>query len=417
MKNDKIMNRWLAVLGTLMIIPSCGAVYAWSIYRDPLAQILSEHMAVTADSLTPSLNFVFSLVIVFFAIGALPGGMLQDKIGPKKVAIAGGALLCLGMIFSSFATNVTWLYIFYGIVSGLGIGFAYMVPLATCNKWFPDKRGLISGVGVAGMGLGTIIFTPIGQALISNVGPLVTMRILGVVFFLLVTIGAQWMVVPPLGYKPSGWQPNELQKNVVNYTQKEMMRTAAFPKIWIIFMLGCAAGLMMIGQASPIGQQLAGLTVVEAAAIVGVLGIFNGLGRIFWGFASDKLGRMNTIAVVSGITGIAMLSFSIISSAVPFAIAISIVTLCFGGYMALFPAVTADFYGVKYYGGNYGIIYLGWGAAAIVGGWIGTAFSFQTSFYLAAALSGICVLLSLLTKKPVIVLKPIQEEVSDAFVL
>ena len=415
MKNDKLMNRWLAVVGTLMIIPSCGAVYAWSIYRDPLAQILSGHMGVSAESLSSPLNFVFSLVIVFFAIGALPGGMLQDRIGPKKVAIAGGSMLGLGLILSSFATNVTWLYIFYGVLSGLGIGFAYMVPLATCNKWFPDKRGLISGVGVAGMGLGTIIFTPIGQALISSIGPLVTMRVLGVVFFLLVFIGAQWMVVPPVGYKPAGWMPNETQKSVVNYTQKDMMRTAAFPKIWITFMLGCAAGLMMIGQASPIGQTLAGLTVTEAAAIVGVLGIFNGVGRIFWGSVSDKLGRMNTIALVSALTGVAMISFNFVSSAVPFVILISIVTLCFGGYMALFPAVTADFYGMKFYGGNYGIIYLGWGAAAIVGGWIGTAFSLQTSFYLAASLSGICVVLALLTKKPVLATQTIQEDVSKAF--
>ena len=415
MKQDKLMNRWLVVLGTLMIIPSCGAVYAWSIYRDPLAQILSGHMGVSADSLTSSLNFVFSLVIVFFAIGALPGGMLQDRIGPKKVAIAGGALLGLGLILSSFATHVTFLYVFYGMVSGLGIGFAYMVPLATCNKWFPDKRGLISGVGVAGMGLGTIIFTPIGQALISSVGPLVTMRILGVVFFLLVVIGAQWMVVPPVGFKPVGWEPNATQKTIVNFSQKEMMRTAAFPKLWITFMFGCAAGLMMIGQASPIGQQLAGLSIAEAAAIVGVLGIFNGIGRIFWGSVSDRLGRMNTIALVSGLTGVAMLSFNLVSSPVPFVILISLVTLCFGGYMALFPAVTADYFGMKFYGGNYGIIYLGWGAAAIVGGWIGTAFSLQTSFYLAASLSGICVLLALLTKKPVKGLAPSLEETTNAF--
>ena len=417
MKEGKLMNRWLAVLGTLMIIPSCGAVYAWSIYRDPLAQILSGHMGVSAASLTSPLNFVFSLVIVFFAIGALPGGMLQDRIGPKKVAIIGGALLGSGLILSSFATSVTWLYVFYGVLSGVGIGFAYIVPLATCNKWFPDKRGVISGVGVAGMGLGTIVFTPIGQALIGLIGPLATMRVLGVVFFALVTIGAQWMVVPPAGYKPEGWEPTGIQRDVVNYTQREMMRTPAFPKIWIAFMLGCAAGLMMIGQASPIGQQIAGLSVAEAAAIVGMLGIFNGIGRIFWGATSDKLGRMNTIAVVSAITGIAMISFNFISSGILFAIAISTVTFCFGGYMALFPAVTADFYGCKYYGGNYGIIYLGWGAAAIVGGWIGTAFNLQTSFYLAAGLSAVSVVLALTTKRPETATDPREAEVPSGILL
>lgn len=226
------------------------------------------------------------------------------------------------------------------------------------------------------------------------------MRILGVAFFLLVTIGAQWMVVPPDGYKPAGWELLATQKKAVNYTQSEMFRTGSFIKLWITFMLACSAGLMLIGQASPIGQKVAGLTPVAAASLVGLLGIFNGLGRLLWGAISDKLGRMNTIATVSAITAVAMYSLNFVSTAMPFSIAIAIVTLCFGGYMALFPAVTADFYGTKHYGGNYGIVYLAWGTAAIVGGWIGTAFELQTAFVFAAVLSAICVAIALTTKRP-----------------
>ena len=272
MAEEKIMNRWLVVAGTMLIVPSIGAVYAWSIYRQPLAEILAAYQGVTPESLTAPLNFVFSLIILFFAAGAIPGGMIQDKIGPKKVTIIGGIMLGTGLILSSFATSVLHLYLFYGIISGIGIGFAYITPLATCNKWFPDKRGAISGVAVAGMGLGTIVFSPIGQMLIENIGPLYAMRILGVVFIVLVTIGAQWMVLPPEGYKPAGWEPGEKQKNAVHFTQKEMISTAAFYRIWISFMVGTASGLMMIGIASPVGQEIAGLSVAEAAGIVGMLG-------------------------------------------------------------------------------------------------------------------------------------------------
>lgn len=400
MAGNKIMNRWFVVLGTMMIIPSVGAVYAWSIYRQPLAELLAARNGVSPESLTAPLNFVFSLIILFFAAGAIPGGMIQDRIGPKKVTVIGGALLGAGLILSSFATSVLHLYIFYGVISGIGIGFAYITPLATCNKWFPDKRGAISGVAVAGMGLGTMVFSPIGQALITNLGPFITMRILGVVFFALVTVGAQWMIPPPEGYKPAGWEPSASQKAAVHFTQREMMSTPSFYKMWIAFMLGTASGLKMIGMASPVGQQLAGMSAAEAAVIVGLLGLFNGGGRIFWGSVSDKLGRTRTIALFSMITALTMFSLNFISTPVPFAIALFTITACFGGFMAVFPSLTADFYGTKFYGGNYGLVYLAYGFGAPLGGWIGSAFPLKTAFNVAAACALLAFLIMLSTKRP-----------------
>jgi OFA family oxalate/formate antiporter-like MFS transporter len=400
MSGNKLMNRWFVVLGTMLIIPSVGAVYAWSIYRQPLAELLAARQGVSPESLAAPLNFVFSLIILFFAAGAIPGGMIQDRIGPKKVTIIGGALLGTGLILSSFATAVLHLYLFYGVISGIGIGFAYITPLATCNKWFPDKRGAISGVAVAGMGLGTMVFSPIGQMLIGSIGPFMTMRVLGVLFFVLVGIGAQWMVLPPAGYKPAGWEPTAKQRDVVHYSQKEMVSTAAFYKIWIAFMVGTASGLMMIGIASPVGQQLVGLSAAEAAAIVGLLGIFNGGGRIAWGSVSDKLGRTRTIALFSIITTLAMLSFNFINSSVTFAIALFTITACFGGFMAVFPSLTADFYGTRHYGGNYGIVYLAYGFGAPLGGWIGSAFTLQTAFNIAAACAFLSFVIMLSTKRP-----------------
>ncbi len=397
------MNRWLVVVGTMLIIPSVGAVYAWSIYRQPLAVLLAAQQGVSPESLTAPLNFVFSLIILFFAAGAIPGGLIQDKIGPKKVTIIGGALLGLGLILSSFATSVLHLYLFYGVISGIGIGFAYITPLATCNKWFPDKRGAISGVAVAGMGLGTMIFSPIGALLIESIGPFMTMRILGVVFFALVTLGAQWMVLPPKGYSPAGWIPTTAQKNEVHFSPGQMLRTPAFYRVWISFMVGTASGLMMIGIASPVGQELAGLTVTEAAAIVGMLGLFNGGGRILWGSVSDKLGRTRTIALFSLITAVAMVAFNFIQTPVPFALALFTITACFGGFMAVFPSLTADFYGTRNYGGNYGIVYLAYGFGAPLGGWIGSAFSLNVAFNIAAVCALLAFGIMLTTKKPVLV--------------
>jgi MFS transporter, OFA family, oxalate/formate antiporter len=401
MSEQKVMNRWLVVAGTLMIIPSCGAVYAWSIFIKPLAQILSGHTGISPESLNAPLSFVFSLVILFFALGALPGGMIQDRIGPKKVTIAGGILLGLGLILSSFATDVTYLYLFYGVIGGTGIGFAYITPLATCSKWFPDKRGLIMGVGVAGMGLGTIVFTPIGQMLIENVGPLMALRILGVIYFILVIIGAQFMVLPPAGYRPANWILPATHRPEVNFTQREMLRSPSFAKIWIIFLLGCTSGLMMIGLASPIAQEIAGMSAAQAAVIVSMLGIFNGGGRVLWGGLSDKLGRMNTIAIFSAITAMAMISLNFFTGTIAFALAIFTVTMCFGGYLAVLPSTTADFFGTKYYGGNYGIVYIGYGVAAPLGAWVGTAFPLQISFIIAALLAFAAFGLALFTKHPV----------------
>ena len=243
------MNRWLSLLGALLVIPCLGAVYSWSIYQGPLQEFFAARMGVQPDSLQMPISMVFSVVILVFAVSAYFGGKLQDGIGPQKVTVAGGVLLGLGLILSSRATSVMHLYLFYGLISGTGLGFAYITPLATCNKWFPDKKGLISGVVVAGMGLGSLVFTPVGRAMVLSRGVMDTWLALGFVFMGLVCTGSLFLKLPPAGYRPPGWNP---------------------------------------------------------------------------------------------IPG-AMLLFTVASSLVPFAIAISAVTLCFGGYLALFPATTAEF--------------------------------------------------------------------------
>jgi OFA family oxalate/formate antiporter-like MFS transporter len=397
---QKIMNRWLSLVGAMLVIPCLGAVYAWSIFQTPLQELFGEKMGVAPEALATQISMVFSVTILVFGVTALFGGMIQDRIGPQKVTIIGGLLLGASLMLASRATSIAQIYFFYGIIGGTGLGFAYITPLATCNKWFPDKKGMISGVVVAGMGLGSLVFTPIGRMMVLSRGVMSTWFILGLIFMVMITAGSYFLKLPPKGYKPEGWEPTVLGKATVNFTQKEMLSTPTFYLLWIMFLIGSAAGLMVIGLASPIGQQIAGLTAWQAAGVVSLLGIFNGLGRIIWGTASDRIGRTKTLFALFITTALAMFSFSFVSSLIPFFISIATVTLCFGGYLAVFPATTAEFFGTKNLGGNYGLIYMAYGVGAPVGMYLGSSLDLRIAFISSAALCLGAAALAFITKVP-----------------
>jgi OFA family oxalate/formate antiporter-like MFS transporter len=360
MSNGKVFNRWLIVVGAILIQLCLGAIYAWSVFRIPLQKILN---------ITPTqASLPFSFVLIFFALATVIGGRWQDKAGPRTVAIAGGILLGIGMILASFAKSLTALILFYGVVSGIGIGLAYVCPISAGVKWFPDKRGLITGLSVAGFGAGALIVAPLARSLIDTIGVFNTFRILGIVFFALVFIGALILRNPPAGYKPAGWNPPAVSTSVkVDFSAKEMLSTGQFYLIWLMYFIGCASGLMVIGQTSPIGQELAKYTKETAALGVSLLAIFNALGRIFWGKISDSFGRMKTLFLMFLICGLAILSYNLIATApVWFWFGISLVGFCFGGYLALFPAVTADLFGTKSVGVNYGFVFTAYGVGGLL---------------------------------------------------
>jgi MFS transporter, OFA family, oxalate/formate antiporter len=399
MEEKKTFNRWWVVVGALIIQISLGAVYIWSVFQTPLKRAFPSW--TEANVTLPA-----QIVLAAFALAVIFGGRLQDKLGPRKVATVGGIILGLGLILARFSGNfasspglaLAWLVFTFSVLGGIGIGAAYVCPIATCVKWFPDKKGLITGLAVAGFGAGAFFFAPLAKSLISGVPyeiltvklfPLPQLEIfntflaLGVIFLVAVVLGAQLLRNPPAGYLPKGWTPPQKAAGApdkVDYSPMEMLRTPSFWLLWITYFAGCTAGLQVIMKASPVWQSFffdaqtppipeavfQKVTTLGAMA-VSILAIFNAVGRILWGKISDNLGRKPTLIVMFVLCGVAMLLLDSLRGFPLYLTGISVVGLCFGGYLALYPAVTADFYGTKHYGVNYGWMFSAYGAGGIIG--------------------------------------------------
>jgi len=415
MEEQKTFNRWWIVVGAILVQLCLGAIYAWSVFRKPLEAELG---------ITPTqASLPFSIVLIFFALATVLGGRLQDRLGPRIVAILGGVLLAAGMVLASFARDITMLVVAYGVVSGIGIGFAYVCPISAGVKWFPDKRGLITGLSVAGFGAGAFFVAPLAQGFISGspynlmgaslfalpkLGVYNTFLYLGVAYLVLVTLGGLILRNPPAGYVPQGWTPPQASGKpaAANYTPGQMLGTGQFWIIWLMYFAGCAAGLMMIGQTSPIAQELARFDKATAAVGVSVLAIFNALGRIFWGRISDSIGRSRTLFIMYLINTVAVFGYFLIpATPALFWVGIALVGATFGGYLALYPAITADFYGTKSVGVNYGFVFTAYG----VGGLLSNIFAprvkeltgnYNFAFILTGVLCLAAALVSLAIKAP-----------------
>jgi OFA family oxalate/formate antiporter-like MFS transporter len=317
MTEEKVMNRWLAVVGAILIQLALGAIYAWSVFTPSLED---------AGWSKAQTQFVFAAGLAFFAIVMVWAGKQMPTWGPKKLAMSGGVVLGLGYILAGLVggTNVALLVLFIGVIGGSGIGLAYVVPIAVGMRWFPDKKGLITGLAVAGFGFGAMGWVKLAGAwgnLIANVGLSTTFAIYGVVFLLMVVIGGIWMVFPPEGWKPEGYTPPEAKKGQVaegvNFTSNEILRTPQFYMIFLTFMISAGAGLMTIGlmKLFPIeALQGGGISAAEASAIAGTaMAVFfslaNGIGRIAWGTMSDKLGRKASVVTMCVTQGVFMIAF------------------------------------------------------------------------------------------------------------
>jgi len=400
MAERKRMNRWWVVVGALVIQISLGAVYIWSVFQTPLQRAFPSWTET-------EVTLPAQIVLGAFAMAVIFGGRIQDQLGPRKVATAGGIILGLGLVLARFTGSFTpgpalaWLIATFSVLGGVGIGAAYVCPIATCVKWFPDKKGLITGLAVAGFGAGAFFFAPLAKGLISGVEyELLGLKLfalpelevfntflaLGIVFLVAVVAGAQLLRDPPDGYVPAGCAPPESIPGSTqreHFTPTQMLRTPTFWLLWLTYFAGCTAGLQVIMKASPIWQSFsfgaATPPIAEAefhrvttagTTAVSILAIFNSLGRIFWGKVSDSIGRMKTLLAMFVVCGPAMLVLDGLRSFPEYLAGISVVGLCFGGFLALYPALTADFYGTKHLGVNYGWMFTAYGAGGLFGPWL-----------------------------------------------
>lgn len=391
--------RWTVLIGAILIQTCLGAVYAWSLFNQPLMDKFGWNKEATV--------LTFSIVIAMFAFSTILAGKMQDKFGPRIVASAGAILLASGLLLSSQATEAWHLYIFYGVIGGIGIGTAYVTPIATCVKWYPDKRGFITGIAVIGMGLGGIVFKPVILKLIASVGVSSAFFYLGLIYAVAILVGAQFLITPPKNYAPSGWKPS-LKKNAIeDFKSTEMLKTYQFYSLWFMFLFGCASGLIVISIAVNIGIELVGLPSQTAAYAVVAIAIANAVGRPFWGIVSDHFGRMKALMIIYAITALMMcyLSLGTMNEIMFFAIMVA-VGFGFGGFLAIFPSVSADFYGTKFIGINYGLLYTAWGTAAFVGPLLRSFLTMEQSFLVAGILSIIAAIVASFVEHPVRHLKP-----------
>ena len=303
------------------------------------------------------------------------------------------------------------LYIGYGIFGGAGIGITYGIPIATCIKWFPDKRGMIGGLAVAGFGLGSVFYAPVAALLVENYGPFTTFFWQAVYTIVGVSIGGKLMKAPPSGYIPEGWKGPEtntgnLKTNNYDFTPKEMLRTPQYYFLLVMYTFANIAGLMIIAHASPIGQQIANLSPMQAGSIVSILAIVNTIGRIFWATLSDKTGRMRALFIMYVISAVTMFSMNSLDNFWLYALGVSLIAFCFGGAMGTFPSVAADFYGAKHVGVNYGFIFLAYSGGALIGPRLAAVVvdssggNYQMAFLITGVLCSIGAVMALFSKMP-----------------
>ncbi|MHB8404454.1 MAG: L-lactate MFS transporter [Gammaproteobacteria bacterium] len=396
-----MQNRWLIAAGGVLMQLALGAVYAWSVFVKPLATSFGWNIA--------QITLTFSIAIFVLGIGAFIGGLWMNRKGPRIVGIAAGVLYGLGVLLASLSAHrLGVLYLSYGLLGGLGVGLGYIVPVATLVKWFPDKRGMITGIAVAGFGAGALITAPVAAWLIKQVGVTHTFAILGVVYFFMVTIGALTMRNPPAGWVPEGWKPSERmqsQRSVRDYTFKEALGTWQWYALWGILFLNVVAGISIISQAAPMAQQLTGVTALVAAGMVGIISIANGTGRLAWAWLSDAIGRRNVFISMYLLQVLIFFAIPYMHSFVLFTSLAFIVLLCYGGGFGTMPAFATDYFGSKNIGPIYGLMLTAWGFGGVLGPML-TAFLRESTGGYVQALHIIAVILLVATLLPLIIRRP-----------
>ena len=398
------MNRWLVVVGGVLMNLALGVIYAWSVFVAPF----------DADFgwTRTQVSVVFTIAILSIGSWFVVAGFLQDRFGPRRVAAAGGILYALGFFLASQTESLLWLYVTFGALAGAGNGFGYAIPIPVCSKWFPDRRGLAIGLVVGGYGAGSGIYGPLArEVLIPAYGWQGTMQISGAIFLVMTLVAAWLLRNPPEGYRPptaapapaAGAAPPAAAPAGRDFATREMVRTPTFYLLWIAYCLGSAAGLMVISQLVPVGEA-AGLGAAAGLGLtIGAIG--NTGGRVLSGWMSDTFGRLNTLRLMVLVSAAALpVFYSFAGQVVLFYLLLVVIYYCYGTLLSVFASTCADFYGTRHMGVNYGLLFSAWGVAGIVGPVIaGRVFDatgdYQQAFFIAAGLA-VVALVSLSLARP-----------------
>ncbi|MCF8364333.1 MAG: OFA family MFS transporter [Bacteroidales bacterium] len=402
MKNEKVMNRSLVVLGAILIQLALGAIYAWSVFTPGL----KESGWSSSDT-----QWVFAIGLASFAVFMVFAGKKLKSWGPKKLAIIGGLILGLAYALAGLfgGTNFWALVLLIGLVGGAGIGFAYVVPIAVGMRWFPDKKGMITGLAVAGFGFGAMGWVKLAGSwgnLLETIGLSSTFVVYGIAFAVMVVVGGMWMIFPPEGWLPEGYvppKPDARGKPVgtTNFDSTSMLKSYQFYLIFLTFVFSAGAGLMSIGlmKLYPIealragGMDTAAASAVAGTAMAVFFSLANGLGRILWGTLSDKLGRKLSIVIMTATQGILVILFTYMAgNEYLLYLGATLIGFNFGGNFALFPTITADTFGAKNVGQNYPFVFLAYGVGGILGPILGGRLGDLGNFPMAFTISGIAVL-------------------------
>jgi OFA family oxalate/formate antiporter-like MFS transporter len=437
-------NRWAVAWAGVLVMILAGTAYAWSNFTQPLIAAFGWNSTQT--------SLVFGIAIFMIGIGAVIGGRWQDRVGPRTVTVAGIILWGLGNVLAAIGPHTTWWFdLTYGVIGGFGNGMAYITPVATVTKWFPDKRGLASGMVVMGFGLGAFFygfilkaipgfvtaskhaglfadarsaaikagttFDPTTVALTADdVSSIMTVFIVsGVIYAIIGGLAASLMSNPPAGYSVAGATAAAKASDAHSFTPAQVLRTPQLYLLWLMLFLNVVAGILIVSNAVPIIRELIGAGVTDPDQIKALTGqaisayafvaVFNGLGRFFWGAISDRLGRNNAYALIYGVQVVVFLALAHLHTIPLVLIAFAIILACYGGGFAVMPSFNADYFGTKFLGQNYGYILTAWGVGGLVGPYIAGAVKDRTGSFSGALMPMaimllVAIVLPFITKKP-----------------
>ncbi|WP_078594720.1 OFA family MFS transporter [Evansella clarkii] len=361
-------NRWLIALSAIAIHLSIGAAYAYSVYTNPIRDAMGWS--------TTGITLSFTIMMALAGFTAAFFGSFVERKGPRKSAILAAVLFGLGQAGAGVAVAVDSLFLFiftYGFMSGLGMGIGYIAPVSTLIKWFPDRRGLATGMAVLGFGAGALITAPLAASLMETITISMTFYILGISYFILMILGASYIAPPPQGWMPEGMKKDiasgkkPVKQDLSQLTAKEAVRTKRFWMLWTMMLINVTAGIMMISVASPMAQEVVGLTAAGAAAMVGIMGIFNGGGRLLWAAASDYIGRPVVFITFFALQLVAFVTMPNITNVLLFQALVFIVVSCYGGGFSNLPAFIGDMFGTKQLGAIHGFLLTTWSLGGILG--------------------------------------------------